>query len=78
VLGAAPQFFNRVPFCQLRLRYCAGGSMKLVAMTYGSEGDTRPIAALCRALMDAGHEVILLADNPGHGRKGLLFSFWID
>jgi sterol 3beta-glucosyltransferase len=37
--------------------------MKLVAMTYGSEGDTRPIAALCRALMDAGHEVILLADG---------------
>jgi UDP:flavonoid glycosyltransferase YjiC (YdhE family) len=36
--------------------------MKLVALTYGTEGDTRPIAALCRALMDAGHEMALLAD----------------
>jgi sterol 3beta-glucosyltransferase len=37
--------------------------MKLVALTYGSEGDTRPIAALCRALMDAGDDVTLLADG---------------
>ncbi|MGA2873499.1 MAG: glycosyltransferase [Candidatus Dormibacteria bacterium] len=37
--------------------------MKLVAMTYGTKGDTRPMAALCRALMDAGHEVTLLADG---------------
>lgn len=37
--------------------------MKLVAVTYGTEGDARPIAALCRALMDAGHEVMLLADG---------------
>lgn len=37
--------------------------MKLVAVTYGTEGDTRPIAMLCRALMDAGHEVMLLADG---------------
>jgi sterol 3beta-glucosyltransferase len=36
--------------------------MKLVIATYGTEGDTRPFAALCRALMDAGHEVQLLAD----------------
>lgn len=36
--------------------------MRLLALTYGTEGDTRPIAALCRALMDAGHEVSLLAD----------------
>jgi sterol 3beta-glucosyltransferase len=35
--------------------------MKLVAVTFGTEGDTRPIAALCRALMDAGHQVTLLA-----------------
>ena len=28
--------------------------MKLVALTYGTEGDTRPVAALCRALMNAG------------------------
>ena len=38
-------------------------SMKLVALTYGTEGDTRPIAAVCRALMDAGHDVTLLADG---------------
>lgn len=37
--------------------------MKVVAVTYGTEGDTRPIAALCRALMDAGDEVTLLADG---------------
>jgi len=37
--------------------------MKLVAMTCGTKGDTRPIAALCRALMDAGHELVLLADG---------------
>lgn len=37
--------------------------MKLVAVTYGTEGDARPIAALCRALMDAGHEAMLLADG---------------
>ena len=41
--------------------------MKLVAMTYGTEGDTRPIAALCRALMDAGYEVTLLADGSTLG-----------
>jgi sterol 3beta-glucosyltransferase len=35
--------------------------MKLVALTYGTEGDTRPMAVLCRALMDAGHEAWLLA-----------------
>jgi sterol 3beta-glucosyltransferase len=37
--------------------------MKLVVTTYGTEGDTRPMAALCRALMDAGDEVTLLADG---------------
>jgi len=35
--------------------------MKLIAVTFGTEGDSRPIAALCRALRDAGHEVTLLA-----------------
>jgi sterol 3beta-glucosyltransferase len=37
--------------------------MKLVALTYGTEGDTRPLAAVCRALMNAGHDVTLLADG---------------
>lgn len=36
--------------------------MKLAVVTYGTEGDTRPFAALCRTLMDAGHEPRLLAD----------------
>ena len=37
--------------------------MKLVVITYGTEGDTRPLAAFCRALIDAGHEATLLADG---------------
>ncbi|MFY9988135.1 MAG: hypothetical protein WAK31_25505, partial [Chthoniobacterales bacterium] len=37
--------------------------MKLVALTYGTEGDTRPMAAVCRALVDAGDDVTLLADG---------------
>jgi sterol 3beta-glucosyltransferase len=36
--------------------------MKFVTVTYGTEGDTRPLAALCRALIDAGHTAHLLAD----------------
>jgi hypothetical protein len=37
--------------------------MKFTVATYGTEGDTRPLAALCRALIDAGHEAQLLADR---------------
>ncbi|RDU95586.1 glycosyltransferase [Trinickia dinghuensis] len=37
--------------------------MKFTVATYGTEGDTRPLAALCRALIDAGHETHLLADR---------------
>jgi UDP:flavonoid glycosyltransferase YjiC (YdhE family) len=36
--------------------------MKFVVATYGTEGDARPFTALCRGLMDAGHEARLLAD----------------
>lgn len=36
--------------------------MKLLIVTYGTEGDTRPLAALGHALMQAGHEVELLGD----------------
>lgn len=36
--------------------------MKFAVATYGTEGDTRPLSALCRALVDAGHEARLLAD----------------
>jgi sterol 3beta-glucosyltransferase len=37
-------------------------AVKFVVVTYGTEGDTRPLAALCRALTDAGHETRMLAD----------------
>lgn len=33
------------------------GAMKLLILTYGTEGDTRPLAALGHALMQAGHAV---------------------
>lgn len=46
--------------------------MKLVIATYGTEGDTRPLAALGRALMDAGHEVRLLADAATLGSAATL------
>ncbi|MBS0419676.1 MAG: glycosyltransferase family 1 protein [Proteobacteria bacterium] len=36
--------------------------MKIAIATYGTEGDTRPLAALGRALLDAGHQVRFLAD----------------
>lgn len=36
--------------------------MKLVVLTYGTEGDTRPLAALSHTLRGAGHEVSLLGD----------------
>jgi len=41
--------------------------MKFVVVTYGTEGDARPLAALCRALMDAGHDARLLADGATLG-----------
>jgi len=37
--------------------------MEFTVATYGTEGDTRPLAALCRALIDAGHRARLLADR---------------
>lgn len=36
--------------------------MKLLILTYGTEGDTRPLAALGHALMQRGHAVELLGD----------------
>lgn len=41
--------------------------MKFIVVTYGTEGDTRPLAALCRALMNKGHEARLLADRSTLG-----------
>ena len=37
--------------------------MRFTVVAYGSEGDTRPIAAVCRGLMDAGHEVTLFGEQ---------------
>jgi sterol 3beta-glucosyltransferase len=41
--------------------------VKLLVVTYGTEGDTRPLGALCRALIDAGHEAQLLGDGSTLG-----------
>ena len=37
--------------------------MRLLALTYGTEGDTRPLVMLCHGLRQAGHEVLLLAEQ---------------
>jgi len=37
--------------------------MRLVALTFGTEGDSRPMIALCRGLRDAGHDVTMLAER---------------
>lgn len=41
--------------------------MKLLLVTYGTEGDTRPQVMLARGLIDAGHEVLLLAEQQTLG-----------
>jgi sterol 3beta-glucosyltransferase len=41
--------------------------MRFAIVTYGTEGDTRPLAFLSRSLMDAGHEARLLADASTMG-----------
>ncbi len=46
--------------------------MKFLVLTYGTDGDTRPLAALSRALMDAGHEAHLLADGASLGTAAAL------
>lgn len=37
--------------------------MRLLALTYGTEGDTRPLVMLCHGLRQAGHKVMLLAEQ---------------
>jgi len=41
--------------------------MRFTVVTYGSEGDTRPLVALCRGLMDARHEVQLFTEQSTLG-----------
>ena len=38
-------------------------SKRFTVVTYGTEGDTRPLVGLCRGLLNAGHEVYLFADR---------------
>jgi UDP:flavonoid glycosyltransferase YjiC (YdhE family) len=37
--------------------------MRIAAVTFGTEGDSRPMVALCRGLIGAGHDVTLLAER---------------
>lgn len=37
--------------------------MKLTVITYGSEGDNRPLVALCRGLQNSGHDVLFLGER---------------
>lgn len=37
--------------------------MRVAMVTYGTEGDTRPQVMLARGLLDAGHQVIVLAEQ---------------
>lgn len=37
--------------------------MKIAAITFGTEGDSRPMAALCRELINAGHDTCFLTDK---------------
>ncbi|CAM3948073.1 UDP-glucose--sterol glucosyltransferase [Bordetella tumbae] len=41
--------------------------MKIVVLTYGTDGDTRPLVALSHALIQAGHEVSLLGEARSLG-----------
>ena len=38
--------------------------MRILAITFGTEGDWRPLTALCGGLQSAGHDVLLLAPAP--------------
>jgi sterol 3beta-glucosyltransferase len=38
-------------------------SMRIVVVTFGTEGDSRPMIALCHGLHAAGHDVALLAER---------------
>jgi UDP:flavonoid glycosyltransferase YjiC (YdhE family) len=46
--------------------------MKITFLTYGTEGDTRPLLALAREVVQRGHEAHLLADVAGAARAQAL------
>jgi UDP:flavonoid glycosyltransferase YjiC (YdhE family) len=37
--------------------------MKIAAITFGTEGDTRPLAALCKGMANAGHDTCFLTEK---------------
>lgn len=41
--------------------------MRFSVVTYGTEGDTRPLVAVCRGLLNRGHEVLLFGDRSSLG-----------
>jgi UDP:flavonoid glycosyltransferase YjiC (YdhE family) len=46
--------------------------MKITFLTYGTEGDTRPLLALARDVIDRGHDAHVLADVAGAPRAQAL------
>lgn len=51
--------------------------MKIVVITYGTEGDNRPLLALCRGLQSSGHEVVFLGERSIESlatRSGVAFQ----
>jgi UDP:flavonoid glycosyltransferase YjiC (YdhE family) len=46
--------------------------VRFSVVTVGSEGDTRPLAALCRELLDRGHDLKLFADRSTLSLPGAL------
>lgn len=48
-----------------RLLY--GGDMRIVLVTFGSEGHARPILSLAVGLMEAGHDVTVVGDGTASG-----------
>jgi len=45
--------------------------VRFCVVTYGSEGDARPVVAICRGLQDAGHEVSLFLEQSTIGNARL-------
>ena len=44
--------------------------MRVVALTFGTEGDLRPMIALCRGLRDAGCDALLLGERSATDYAG--------
>lgn len=44
--------------------------MKFAVITFGTEGDTRPLVALCKGLANAGHDTLFLTDSSSVSLAG--------